>query len=126
MVMQSRTQRLLGYSGDARLNDGTVIRVERAGSGLLVHIESRVSNEASAGRYFSVMFSDVTAIESVHPEGMLFCGLACWETGDQARRFEFSNCFQPGDDWDPHLAECHLAITALSYSVSRLCSNEKE
>jgi hypothetical protein len=103
--------RIRGHCRHPLVHDATVSRLEVAMG------EARVHVEAGDGRQVVVTFHGVLEVDAIHPEGMRFSTLTCWDSDTPPYRFEFANWFQPGDDWDPWMAECRLDIIASSFTV---------
>jgi hypothetical protein len=111
MSVQLSAPRIRGYCRHPLLHDATVASLE-VGIGL-----ARVHIDASHDRQVVVAFHGVVAVDAIHPEGMRFSTLTCWDSESPHYRFEFANWFQPGDDWDPWMAECRLDVIASSFTV---------
>ena len=111
----------IGTIGGSLIRDGSILHVDRMADQIEVTVEvttrrrSLAHNDATS--VFSVVFDDVTSVSMLHPKGMLFSSILEWEIDAPLRCFEFANQFQPGDDWDPHLAESRLEIVASQVSI---------
>ena len=111
MIVQVPPLRVRGYCNHPLLRDATVSRLETSIG------RARVYVDAGYDRQIAVDFHGVVAIDAFHPEGMRFSTLTCWDADEPPYLFEFANWFQPGDDWDPWMAECRLDVIASAWTV---------
>lgn len=123
MSLLERTHHVVPVAvGDPRLYDGRVVDVARVRSDVHVTIEPRPRSGGLSGRSddspLTVVFHDVSDVDAHLPERLFFSAVIEHVEQFQTPRFEFLNWFQPGDDWDPDLADARLEIVAEWFSVS--------
>jgi hypothetical protein len=110
-----------GYSGDARLQGGTLLSIARCGDAVRVTIDAsfagRVNRPTASHLVVTVVFQNVIDLDAIHPEGMVFSSLLHWSAPAGLGRYEFENWCQPGGDWDPYLAESQLIVVSETYAV---------
>jgi hypothetical protein len=73
------------HLGPADFHDGSIERVDRSAD------RERVTVRGESGQRYSVIFSGVTELQAVRPEGMLLYALSESPAEGAVRRFSFTN-----------------------------------
>jgi hypothetical protein len=93
----------IGYVGEADFHDGSILAVEQQDGTVRVRVRG------ASGKVFVVDFSEVRAVRSQHPEGMLLYALSEMSCQPPIRRFVFAK-------WDAD-SKAHLEVDAASFSI---------
>lgn len=118
---RDRHPTLRGYSGDARLQGGTLLSIARCSDAVRVTVDAsvggRVNRLTASHMVVTIVFHNVIELDAIHPEGMVYSSLLHWSAPPGLGRYEFENWCQPGGDWDPYIAESQLIVVSEGYDV---------
>jgi hypothetical protein len=93
----------IGYVGEADFHDGSILAVEEEQNTV------RVQVRGASGKTFRVEFSQVCAVKSNRPVGMLLYALSEMSCQPPIRRFVFAN-------WDDQ-SNAHLEVDAVGFAI---------